>query len=279
MKDYLNFTFNENNPDLVSVTDEAPLWSAPFGLKLLEMVALKKNINVLDIGCGAGFPLVELSRRLGDSSHLYGIDPWEAALDRVRLKMRVYDIKNITLLHGVAEELPFDGGYFDLIVSNNGVNNVQDMKLVFQEIGRTSKPGAQFVFTMNTEDTMFEFYDALKAVLDEAGRQSETEKIKEHIYTKRRPIDEIKQLVKSSGFYIEHILYDDFRLSFVDSETMFRHPLIKYWFLDGWKSIMDVKDRHDIFSKVEVKMDENANGCIHLAVPFVTFNCRYVKEN
>lgn len=32
--------------------DELCVWSAPFGLKLLEFVAYKKNITVLDIGFG-----------------------------------------------------------------------------------------------------------------------------------------------------------------------------------------------------------------------------------
>ena len=32
MKEYLFHTFDRNNPNLVSIIDELPLWSAPFGL-------------------------------------------------------------------------------------------------------------------------------------------------------------------------------------------------------------------------------------------------------
>ena len=46
--------------------DDLPLWSAPFGLKLLETLKFKKNINVLDIGCGEGFPLIEIAARFGN---------------------------------------------------------------------------------------------------------------------------------------------------------------------------------------------------------------------
>ena len=42
--------FNINNSDDISVIDELPLWSAPFGLKLLSHIALKKNQVGLDIG-------------------------------------------------------------------------------------------------------------------------------------------------------------------------------------------------------------------------------------
>lgn len=54
-----------NNPELISVIDELSFWSAPFGLKLLDVIRYKRNIKALDIACGLGFPLMELSMRLG----------------------------------------------------------------------------------------------------------------------------------------------------------------------------------------------------------------------
>ena len=41
--------------------DDLPLWSAPFGLTLLDTVRMKKHINVLDLGSGSGFPMLELA--------------------------------------------------------------------------------------------------------------------------------------------------------------------------------------------------------------------------
>ncbi len=40
-------------------------WSAPFGLRLLDVVPLDPAATVLDVGCGTGFPLLELAHRLG----------------------------------------------------------------------------------------------------------------------------------------------------------------------------------------------------------------------
>ena len=127
MKNYLNHSFNPDDPDLISVIDELPLWSAPFGLSLLDTINLKPGINALDVGCGLGFPLIELSQRLGNSCKVYGIDPWESAIERINLKINTYDLKNVIAIKAVAEELPFDNNFFDLIVSNNGINNVADM--------------------------------------------------------------------------------------------------------------------------------------------------------
>lgn len=74
-----------------------PLWAAPFGLKLLEGIRYKKGIQALDIGFRAGFPLIEIAMRLGKDSKIYGIDPWEAAIDRAEKKIDYYDIHNIEI--------------------------------------------------------------------------------------------------------------------------------------------------------------------------------------
>ena len=276
MKDYLKHTFSPDDPVLVSVIDELPLWSAPFGLKLLDTIKLKPNINALDIGCGLGFPLIEVAQRLGASSKIYGIDPWKAAIDRINLKIKTYDIKNAEVKEGVAETLPFENNFFDLIVSNNGINNVEDIKLSLAECYRVSKPNAQLTITMNLEDSMIEFYDVYESTLIKNGLKDEVKKMKEQIYSKRKPLTEIKALLSNSGFEINSINEDNFILRFLDGPTMFNHYLIKYWFLDGWKSILKPKDLENIFEQLEQKLNEIAKekGEISLTIPYVTIDCR-----
>src|SRR3990172_10554394 len=94
MTKFRKFTFNLDDKDTVSVIDELPLWSAPFGLRLLDTIKLKPRINALDIGCGLGFPLIEVAQRLGTSSKIFGIDPWQRAIERAQLKIKKYDIEN-----------------------------------------------------------------------------------------------------------------------------------------------------------------------------------------
>jgi protein-L-isoaspartate O-methyltransferase len=48
------------NSDIVNTYDELPLWAAPFGMKLLDKIEYMKNMKVLDIGCGVGFPSLEI---------------------------------------------------------------------------------------------------------------------------------------------------------------------------------------------------------------------------
>lgn len=60
MMEYLSYTFKDSET-FVNTFDEAPLWSASFGQLLLKHLNLKPNITVVDIGSGAGFPLLELA--------------------------------------------------------------------------------------------------------------------------------------------------------------------------------------------------------------------------
>lgn len=55
--------------------DELPLWSAPFGLAILDTIRLKNGMNILDIGSGSGFPMLEIADRAGASCMVYGVDP------------------------------------------------------------------------------------------------------------------------------------------------------------------------------------------------------------
>src|SRR5512143_1316324 len=94
-----------DDPEFAAAVDELPLWSAPFGLALLEAVPLDPEAVVLDVGCGTGFPLVELAHRLGPRARLLGVDPWAAVLARARAKCRAQDLANVLLVRGLAERL------------------------------------------------------------------------------------------------------------------------------------------------------------------------------
>ena len=276
MKEYLKAEVNVNDHDLISAIDELPLWSAPFGMKLLETIELKKNINVLDIGCGLGFPLIELSQRLGNTCQIYGIDPWDEALERVRLKTQVYNIKNVKIVNGYAEDMPFEDKYFDLLVSNNGINNVQDIKKTLNQCFRVSKPNSQFTFTLNTQESMHEFYSEFQNVLEEEGMNEEVLKMKKHIYSKRKPVEEIEKLTEEAGFIIKNISYDSFEFKYIDATAMLNHYVIKFWFLNSWKSILPENKMEQIFDKVEVRLNKLAENkdYLTLTIPFVTVDCR-----
>jgi len=276
MPEWIKSKYNLNDPNILSAIDDLPLWSAPFGLKLLDVVELKQNINVLDIGSGTGFPIIELSQRLGNTCKVYGIDPWEAAVDRIKFKMKIWDIKNLEIINGKVESLPFEDKYFDLIISNNGINNVENDKKALEEISRVSKTGAQLVVTMNLPETMIEFYDIFRNVLKENNKTIELRKLEEHIFSKRKPLSYTTELLEKSGFKIQSIHEDSFNLRFTDGSSMLNHFFIKLSFLESWKIILNAQDVKRIFKRIENKLNilSRQNGELKLSIPWICMDCR-----
>lgn len=274
MKNYLCNNFNQNElPDLY---DELPLWSAPFGIKLLEQINYKKNINALDIGFGTGFPLIELSMRLGSTCKLFGIDPWSEAITRVQKKIDYFGIDNITLIKGIAESIPLENNSIDLIVSNNGINNVSDPKQVIRECARIIKPGGQFVITMNLDRTMIEFYSLLEQVFIEMGLLKKLIDISNHIYSKRKPLEEIHSTLAENGFIVKNQIFDEFTYRFADGTALFNHFFIRLAFMDSWAGIMPADRIEQIFEKLETRFNKQAESgsAIVLTIPYVTINCK-----
>lgn len=276
MPDIFDRIVDPDNPDLIAVIDDLPLWSAPFGMALLDRVRYGRNMTVLDIGCGLGFPMIELAQRLGSTSTVYGIDPWNAALDRVKQKASKLGIMNIKVIHGKAERLPFTDAFFELVVSNNGLNNVEDLDAVLSECRRVCKSGGQLVATMNLPDTMKEFYDVYRAVLRDLGKDEDIPGIDEHIHAKRKPLEETTAQLTRAGFSIAGIRQDSFTMHFADGTAMLGHFLVGMAFLKPWTDILHPEDVQTVFREIEHRLNtlSQDRGGLILTIPYACIDCR-----
>lgn len=276
MKKYLSNDFDFVK--LIEVFDELPLWSAPFGLKLLDYIDFRINISAIDIGFGTGFPLTEIALRLGDGSVVYGIDPWKDAIERVKKKIDYYGLTNVRLIEGVAESIPLENESVDLITSNNGINNVNDMDKALSECSRIIRHGGQFVQTMNTDLSMFEFYGQLELVLMDLHMEYEVELMRQHISKKRPSIDKMISLIQSHGFIIKDLEHDQFNYRFANGTAMLNHYFIRLAFMDSWIKLLPPGKAGQIFDKIEVRLNEQSKllGGLKLSIPYVLINA--IKE-
>ena len=272
MKKYLSNDFDFKG--YADVADECSIWSAPFGLKLLDFIDYKKNITAIDIGFGTGFPLTEIALRLGESSTVYGIDPWTDAIVRANKKIEYYRINNIKIVEGVAESIPLGDNSVDLIVSNNGINNTTDINKVIAECSRIIKSGGQFIQTFNLDKSMFEFYGELEKVLYDLNMNTEIGLMRQHIYDKRRPLDEMISMIQNNGFIIRDLEHDQFNYKFSNGTAMLNHYFIRLAFMDSWIKILPENKQEQIFDTIEMRLNEKAKmlGGIKLTIPFVLIN-------
>jgi arsenite methyltransferase len=241
-----------NDPKIVNAYDELPLWSAMFGLLLLEEVPLANVRTALDVGCGTGFPLIELAERLGRGAHVHGIDPWKAALDRAAGKIAARQTPNVTLHEGSASQMPFDDASFDLIVSNLGINNFDDRAAAMRECRRVAKPGATLALTTNLAGHMQEFYDVLADVV------ADQEALRKHV-SHRATIAGVHELLAGSGFQVRRVVERRGLMRFANGTALMNHHFIKLGFLDAWREVAG----DEALSEVERRLDHE----IALTIP------------
>lgn len=256
--------------------DELPLWSAPFGIALLEAVDYRSNTVALDLCSGTGFPALELATRLGRNSRVFALDNWPEACQRLRNKIEYFGLENIEVAEATAEELPFANDTFDLITSNNGINNVADPERALRECFRCSRLMAQLLITVNLPDTFSLFYDVLRSVLRNSGMMKEAAAIDAHIRDKRKPLEFTTALAERCGFKIIEAKRFEWRMYFSTSEAFFRHPLIATSFAPAWEECIPEDKRDDLFRNVSAKMDDYAiaRGRLSMDVPYALIEAR-----
>jgi len=269
MTEFLSYKF-EDTCEFVNTFDEQPLWSAAFGLLLLKYLELKANIIVLDIGSGTGFPLLELAGRLGNSSKLYGLDPWINANARANQKIRNYDLTNVEIIEGTAERIPFDANTFDIITSNLGINNFTNPDLAFKECNRVIKPKGKLALTTNLNGHWKTFYDVFENTLNEVGKGiliGQLTKEQEH----RGTIQSIKDLFIQSGFKVTRFFEDTYVMRFLDGTAFLNHYFIKLGWLSSWRDLIPEADRIVVFTALERNLNELARreGSLVLNVPML----------
>jgi ubiquinone/menaquinone biosynthesis C-methylase UbiE len=266
--EYLGAPIDYSTPEFVASYDELPLWSAMFGQLLLEHVPLRPGITALDIGCGTGFPLLELAQRLGPRSRVIGADPWAAALERARQKAAAWGVSNVELLPADAVSLPLPDSSVDLIVSNLGVNNFADPAAVLRECCRVGRPGATLAITTNLRGHFRELYAAFAEVLEAGGHAEAGPALRAHV-DHRATVESLAALLSAADLQVRRIVEREASMRFADGGALLRHSFIRLAFLDGWRSVVPPAHEGAIFLALERALDSiaAAEGELRLTVP------------
>lgn len=251
------------------IYDETSFWSARFGALLFDHLEIRRGIRGLDVGCGTGFPLIELAHLHGPSSRFTGIDIWGDALERARTKLELHGLANVDILETDVASMPFPDAHFDLVVGNIGINNFRDARAALRECRRVAKTGARLVLTTNAQGHFAALYALLDAILEESGLQPARDALRreeKHRHSKHT----IMNLLVDSGFTVSRCFEQSFRMHFADGSAMLRHALVK-WFLDGWRQAVGAGNEREVFDALEARLNAAAerDGCVQMTVPML----------
>jgi ubiquinone/menaquinone biosynthesis C-methylase UbiE len=272
---YLDFSADLGDAAAVSAYDQAPLWSAMFGLLLLEHVPLRAGARILDVGCGTGFPLLELTQRGGPASIAVGVDLWREALARAGQKRRTLGLRNVALVHGDAAAMPFADAAFELIVSNLGINNFADPGAAFAECSRLLAPVGTLALTTNLRGHMREFYAVFEQTLLELKQDDAVESLRAHV-DHRVTIDGVKAMLGAAGLAVTRVEEASRTMRFADGTALLHAYFIKLGFLDAWKAVVAPERREETFVRLEGKLNDAAAaaGALELTIPMAYMEAR-----
>lgn len=115
----------------------------PISVGTLDLVGVSPGDRVLDVGVGDGNTSLEAARR---SAVVTGLDLNPDQLGRARARSAAEGV-DVELVEGNAEELPFEDGRFDLVVSVLGVIFAPDHARAAAELARACRPGGRVAVT------------------------------------------------------------------------------------------------------------------------------------
>ena len=266
-------------PDVGEFYDELPLWSAPFGLLLLDRVPIRQRLTVLDVGAGTGFITVELAQRCGPQTTVIAVEPWAAAVRQLRRKVAYLGLGNVRILEQDAAAIDLPAASIDLVVSNLGINNFANADAVLRTCFLALRPSGQLFLTTNLFGHMREFYEVYRAVLEELGLVDCARALDSHV-RHRSTIESLKDMLNCVGFQPIEVNTASMQMRFADGSSLLRHYFIRLGFLSAWQTVVSPEQVERVFAVLERKLNEIATvrGELALTIPMACVEARRLNS-
>ncbi|MGD9723482.1 MAG: class I SAM-dependent methyltransferase [Pirellulales bacterium] len=110
--------------------------------QLVKHAQVQAGQRVLDVGCGTGVVAVTAARR---GAHVTGLDLTPALLERARENAQIAGVA-VDWHEGDAEDLPFDDGAFDVVLSQFGHIFAPRPEVAVAQMLRVLQPGGTIAF-------------------------------------------------------------------------------------------------------------------------------------
>jgi len=128
------------------------IWGREPTLRYLREQVLEAGHMVVDLGTGGGFPAYQMSRVVGPTGRVIGIDMNEVMIAAARAHFRADNL--VFQLGDMTGKLPIECGSVDAVTSFMVLHNVMldQISLMFREAARILKPDASaVVLTMHPD--------------------------------------------------------------------------------------------------------------------------------
>lgn len=155
---------------------------------IVSLIPLRPK-TILDVGCASGWFLSQISKSYPEALSI-GVDVYDKALSYGKKHY-----PHISFRKSNAEKLPFRSHSFDLVISTEVLEHVENPKKMISEIYRVTKPQGYAIIELDSGNKLFALVWHLWTHLQ--GKVWNHAHL--HIFTP----DKLIQLLKDSGFIVQ----------------------------------------------------------------------------
>lgn len=211
-----------------------PRYSSLFGRLILSELPSRERLQVLDVGCGTGYPALDVLRRLGEGSRVIAVDPDAALVEVARRRALDEAGRRIFFKVESAEQLSFSDEVFDLVIGNLALGAFDAPERALAEMNRVLVDAGRVLLTHALSGTFEEVFDMFREVAlkaDDAPLAQRTERI-----ALRYPsASTLEAVVGSAGFSDVSVRVEEFQIAFGSAAEIFTDPMMRLVALPEWR--------------------------------------------
>jgi ubiquinone/menaquinone biosynthesis C-methylase UbiE len=116
-------------------------------LKTMRLMDVREGDRILDLGCGAGWAARLLARMVGGGGQVVGVDVSDEMIRQAQEESK--DYSNARFVIGSAAHIPWEGNFFDRVLSVESFYYYPDQERALAELFRVMAPGGRLFILIN----------------------------------------------------------------------------------------------------------------------------------